>query len=110
MSDAVLLRLEAKFNANSDREERAANEVEALEAESNRLRKRIRKAERKLHRLTQKGSRLFQEVLAARASSLEGAITKVRIRDRWNTDEEASEIAILRSLIVDLRALADIQS
>ncbi len=33
-------------------------------------------------------------------------LAKMRVRKRWNTDEEASEIAILKSLVKDLRAIA----
>lgn len=107
MSDGSLLKLEAEFNANSDREDQAASRVEALEAEFNRLRKRMRKAEQKLDRLTQTGSRLFQKIMTTRASSLEGMSAKARVRERWNTDQEASEITILKSLIADVRAIAE---
>ncbi|SFJ57329.1 hypothetical protein [Aerobium aerolatum] len=110
MSDASLLKLEAEFNANSERKVQAGDKVAELEAAFDRLRKRMRKAERKEGRRTQEGARLFNKVMETRADSLEGMFAKVRVRERWNTDEEASEIATLKSLIADLRALADIQS
>ncbi|PSJ57404.1 hypothetical protein [Pseudaminobacter soli (ex Li et al. 2025)] len=106
MSDATLLRLEAKFNANSDREEQAGDRIEELEAEFDRLRKRIRKTDQKLDRRTQEGSRLFDKIMSTRATTLAGLLVKVRVRDRWATDDEHTEITILKSLVADLKAIA----
>jgi chromosome segregation ATPase len=105
-ADAKLLRLEAEFNANSDREERAADKLDEIDAEIDRLRKRMRRVDRKLDRRTQEGSRLFDKIMATRAKSLDGMLAKVRVRKRWNTDDETSEIAILKSLVKDLQRMA----
>ena len=107
MSDTTLLKLEAEFNANSEREVQAGDKVGELEAQFDRLRKRMRKAERKEDRRTQEGARLFNKVMETRADSLEGMFAKVRVRERWNTDEETSEIAILKSLIADMKAMME---
>jgi chromosome segregation ATPase len=106
MSDATLLRLEAKFNANSDREDQAGDRIEELDAKIDRLRRRIRKADRRLDRRTREGSRLFDKIMSTRATTLAGLLVKVRVRDRWATDDEATEITILKSLIADLKAIA----
>lgn len=107
MSDASLLKLEAEFNANSEREAQAGDKVAELEAEFDRLRKRMRKAERRENRRTQEGARLFNKVMETRADSLEGMFAKVRVREWWNTDEEISEITILKSLIADMKAMME---
>lgn len=109
MTDAALLKLEARFNANSDREERAADKVETFEAEIDRLRKRMRKAERKHDRRTEAGSRLFSKVMATRATTIAGMMVKVRVRERWNTDDQESEVTILNSLVADIKAMGEAQ-
>ncbi|PSJ55785.1 hypothetical protein [Pseudaminobacter soli (ex Li et al. 2025)] len=106
MSDAALLKLEAKFNANSDREEQAGDRIEELEADLDRLRKRIHKTDQKLDRRTREGSRLFDKIMNMRATTLAGMMVKVRVRDRWNTDDEKTEITILKSLVADIKAIA----
>lgn len=105
MSDATLLKLEAKFFANSIREEQAADTVEELGVEFDRLRKRMRKVDRKVDRRTHEGSRLFNKVMNTRATTLAGLLVKVRVRERWNTDDEKSEITILESLVADIKAM-----
>lgn len=107
MSDATLLELEAKFNANSDREEQAADKVEAFEAEIDRLRKRMSKAERKHDRRTEDGSRLFDKVMATRATTIAGLMVKVRVRERWNTDDRETEVTILQSLVADIKGIGN---
>ncbi|MHA6687777.1 hypothetical protein [Mesorhizobium sp. A556] len=108
MSDANLLRLEAKFLANRNLEEQAADSVEDLDAEFDRLRKRMRKAQRKLERKTQDGARLFEKIMDTRATTLAGLL--VKMRDGWSSDDESSEIAILRSLMADMKAMTEAQS
>ena len=110
MSDKTLLKLEAAFNANSDREIQAGDKVRRLEGEFDRLRNRMRKAERKEDRQTREGARLFKKVMKTRADSLEGMFAKVRIRERWNTDEETSEVAVLKSLVADMKAMMEARS
>ncbi|PSJ53661.1 hypothetical protein [Pseudaminobacter soli (ex Li et al. 2025)] len=110
MSDATLLRLEAKFNANSDREEQAGDRIEELEAKFDRLRKRIRKTDQKLDRRTREGSLLFDKIMKTRATTLAGLLVKVRVRERWNTDDEKTEITILKSLVADLKAMGEERS
>ena len=110
MSDATLLKLEEAFNANSDRELQAGDKVRKLEAEFDRLRKRMRKAERREDHRTREGARLFKKVMETRADSLEGMFAKVRIRERWNTDEETSEVAVLKSLVADMKSMMEARS
>lgn len=105
-ADAKLLRLEAEFIKAGDREEDAADRVEEFVAEIDRLRKRMRKADQKLHRRTRETERLFQKVMETRANSLDGMLAKVRVRQRWNADDETSEIAALKSLVKDLVRMA----
>jgi hypothetical protein len=44
--------------------------------------------------------------MKTRAKSLTGLLVKVRVRARWNTDDEASEATILKSLVADIKAMA----
>lgn len=105
-ADAKLLRIEAEFIAASDLEEEAADRVEKFVTEIDRLRKRMRKADQKLHRRTQETDRLLQKIMQTPAKSLDGMLAKLRVRKRWNTDDEASEIAVLKSLVKDLMRMA----
>jgi hypothetical protein len=33
-------------------------------------------------------------------------LAKLRVRERWSTDDEASEIAILKSLVKDMQGMS----
>ncbi|PAP99502.1 hypothetical protein LRP31_06695 [Mesorhizobium mediterraneum] len=112
-ADARLLRLEAKFNAASDRWNAATDRTEKLEAElderlrslKSRLISRIEKAEKKEEKRAAAFGRAFDRVMKTRARTIEGLAVKVRVRERDYTDDEESEIAILNSLVDDIKSL-----
>lgn len=91
MSDATLLRLEAKFNAASDRWDAATEMMAAAEREESQAAAAV--------------GVIFERVMKTRATTLAGLLVKMRVRERWNADEEASELAILKSLIADMKAM-----
>ncbi|MER8396027.1 hypothetical protein NKH10_30020 [Mesorhizobium sp. M1340] len=104
-TDAKLLRLEAKFNAADDRRKQATATTAELEEELDRLMSLVRKAEEKEAKKAAATARAFDRVMEARARSLAGLLVKVRVRKRWNTDDEESEITILKSLVADIEAM-----
>ncbi|MER9631757.1 hypothetical protein [Mesorhizobium sp. M0296] len=106
-TDAKLLRLEAKFRAADDRRKEATAKTAELEEAVDRLMALVRKAEKKEAKKAATTARAFDRVMCTRARSLAGLLAKVRVRTRWNTDDEESEIAILRSIIADIEAMAD---
>ena len=91
MSDATLLRLEAKFMEANDQWDAATARTAAAEKEEERTAAEV--------------SRLFDSIMKTRATTLAGLLVKMRVRERWNTYEEASELAILKSLIADMKAM-----
>jgi hypothetical protein len=97
--DTELLRLEAEFVAADDRWSAATARTAELEAA-------IDKAEKREAKKAAATARAFRRVMTARATSLTGLAAKLRVRDRWNTDDEDSEIAILKSLAADIEAMA----
>lgn len=107
MSDATLARLEAKFNASSDRWDAATDNTDKIERLAERVRARREKAEESEQRDADAVETLFDQVMNARATTLAGLLVKVRVRDRWSTDDEQSEIAILHSLVADLKAMGE---
>ena len=96
--DAKLLRRVAKFKAADDRRRNATARTAELEAELDRLGSRIRKAEKKEAKKAAATARAFNRVMNTRAKSLEGLLAKVKVRRPWNTDDEASEVQILKAL------------
>ncbi|TPN45325.1 hypothetical protein FJ976_24125 [Mesorhizobium sp. B1-1-9] len=104
--DAKLLRLKAAFNAADKRRQKATTRTADLEAELDRLNARIRKAEKKEARKAAATAEAFNRVMKTRAKSVAGLLAKVKVRRRWNTDDEASEAIILKSLVADIRAIA----
>lgn len=108
--DTKLLRLVDELHASCDREDWGADKIEAIDKEIDqvraKLRKRLGKAEAKQERRTEKGSRLFDKIMATRAKSIDGMLAKVRARKRWNTDEWQIEKNILESLIADIKSIA----
>lgn len=110
MTDAALLLLEAEFNASSDRWDAATDNTAKLEALAERIRNRREKAEESEQQDADAVERIFDQVMGTRATTLAGLMAKVRVRDRWNADDEKSEVTILHSLIEDLKAIADKQS
>ncbi|MER9017355.1 hypothetical protein [Mesorhizobium sp. M0898] len=112
-ADAKVLRHAAEFIAADDRWQKATArtaEIEAeltartaeLKAELDRLRTRIRKAEKREAKKAAATARAFSRVMRTRASSVEGLLAKVKVRGRWNTDDEVSEAIILKSLVADI--------
>ncbi|MER9298771.1 hypothetical protein NKI38_20090 [Mesorhizobium sp. M0621] len=104
--DAKLLRRVAEFKAADDRRRHATARTADIEAAIDRLGSRVRKAEKKEAKKAAAAVRAFDRVMKTRASSLEGLLAKVKVRRRWNTDDEASEVQILKSLVADIRAIA----
>jgi hypothetical protein len=108
--DAELLRLEAEFNTRYDQWDEASAKTAELEEKfdriTSRLRAKIREAEGKEERAGEAISRLFFRVMRKRAKGLEGMLAKVRIRKRWNADDDESERTILKSLVQDLEGMA----
>lgn len=108
--DAKLLRLEAEFNAASDRWNAATDRTQALEQELeeaiSRLRLRIAKAEKKEEKKSEVFARALRRIMKTRAKSLEGLAVKVRARERDYTDDEGLEIEILESVVADIKAMA----
>jgi predicted nucleic acid-binding Zn-ribbon protein len=108
--DAKLLRLEAEFNAASDRWNAATDRTEALEEELeatiSRLRSRLAKAEKKEEKKSQAFARALDRIIKTRAKSLEGLLVKVRVRERDYTDDEDLEVEILKSLVDDIKAMS----
>jgi len=104
--DAKLLRLAAEFKAADDRRRNATAKTAELEAELDRLGSRIRKAEKKEAKKAAATARAFNRVMNTRAKSLEGLLAKVKVRRRWNIDDEASELQILKSLVADIKAMS----
>ncbi|WP_167313551.1 hypothetical protein [Mesorhizobium opportunistum] len=100
------MRLEAEFNAADARRQRATTRTAELEADADRLQARIGKAEKKEAKKAAATAHAFQRVMRTRAQSLEGLLAKVRVRRLWNTDDEVSEIMILKSLVDDIVAQA----
>jgi chromosome segregation ATPase len=105
MSDRKLLRLKAKFKATDAKRRKATDRAAAIEAKIDRLQALMRKAEDKEARREIASARAFERVMKARAKSLKGLIAKVKVRRRWNTDDEASEVTILKSLVADIEAM-----
>ncbi|RWB94626.1 MAG: hypothetical protein EOQ56_30810 [Mesorhizobium sp.] len=103
--DAKLLRLEAKFNAADNRRKDATARTAELEEEVDRLMSLVRKAEHTEAKKAAATARAFERVMQTRAKSLAGLLIKVRVRERWNTDDEESEITILKSLVADIEAM-----
>ncbi|MER9972023.1 hypothetical protein [Mesorhizobium sp. M0060] len=106
-TDAKLLRLEAKFRAADDRRKEATARTAELEEEVDRLMAIVRKAEEKEAKKAAATARAFDRVMHTRARSLAGLLAKVRVRTLWNTDDEESEITILKSLVADIEAMGD---
>ncbi|MER8489346.1 hypothetical protein NKH53_13845 [Mesorhizobium australicum] len=104
--DAKLLRRAAEFKAADDRRRHATARTAEIEEELDRLRARVRKAEKKEAKKAAAVARVFDRVMKTRAKSLEGLLAKVKVRRRWNTDDEASEVQILKSLVADVKAIA----
>ncbi|MER8581730.1 hypothetical protein NKG95_24075 [Mesorhizobium sp. M1423] len=112
--DAKLLRLEAKFNAASDRWNEATDRTAKLEEEleeaikrlRSRLMSRIAKAEKKEEKRAAAFGRALDKVMKTRAKTIEGLAVKVRVRERDYTDDENLEIVILKSLVDDIKAMA----
>jgi len=104
--DAKLLRLAAEFKAADDRRRNATARTAEIEAELDRLGSRIRKAEKKETTKAAATARAFNRVMNTRAKSLEGLLAKVKVRRRWNMDDEASEVQILKSLVADIKAMS----
>ncbi|MER9634256.1 hypothetical protein [Mesorhizobium sp. M0228] len=112
--DARLLRLEAKFNAASDRWNAATDRTAKLEEEleerlrslRSRLMSRIAKAEKKEENRAAAFSRALDKVMKTRAKTIEGLAVKVRVRERDYCDDEDLEITILRSLVDDIKAMS----
>ncbi|RWF67311.1 hypothetical protein [Mesorhizobium sp.] len=65
----------------------------------------MRKAEDKGARREIALERAFKRVMKARAKTLKGLVAKVKVRHRWNADDEASEATILKSLVADIEAM-----
>ncbi|MER9870836.1 hypothetical protein NKJ35_27285 [Mesorhizobium sp. M0136] len=109
--DAKLLRLESKFNSASDKWNAATHRTAKLEDEFEvavkRLRSRIAKAEKKEENRAAAFSRALDKVMKTRAKTIEGLAAKVRVRERDYCDDEDLEITILRSLVDDIKAMAD---
>ncbi|RWC04304.1 MAG: hypothetical protein EOQ56_04810 [Mesorhizobium sp.] len=105
-ADAKLLRLEAKFSAADDRRKEATAKTANLEEQVDRLMSLVRKAEEREAKRAAATARAFDRVMRTRAKSLAGLLAKVRVRARWNTDDEESEITILHSLVADIEAMA----
>lgn len=110
MTDTALLRLEAEFNAASDRWDAATDKTAKLVELADRLRSRRERAEEAEQSDADAVTDLFGLIMNTRATTLDGILAKVRARDRWNTDDEKSEVAILQSLVADLEAIAEEQS
>ncbi|RUV63193.1 MULTISPECIES: hypothetical protein [unclassified Mesorhizobium] len=104
-TDAKLLRREAAFNAADDRRKDATARTAELEEEVDRLMSLVRKAEDKEANKAAATARAFDRVMQTRAKSFAGLLAKVRVRARWNTDDEESEITILKSLVADIEAM-----
>ncbi|MBZ9985270.1 MULTISPECIES: hypothetical protein [unclassified Mesorhizobium] len=112
--DAKLLRLEAKFNAASDRWNKATDRTAAVEEKfekaidrlKSRLMSRIAKAEKKEEKRAVAFGRALDKVMKTRAKTIEGLAAKVRVRERDYTDAEDIEIEILKSLVDDIKAMA----
>ncbi|MER9596704.1 hypothetical protein [Mesorhizobium sp. M0244] len=109
--DAKLLRLESKFNSASDKwnaaTDRTAKLEDELEEAINRLRSRIAKAEKKEEKRAAAFARALDKVMKTRAKTIEGLAVKVRVRERDFADDEKLEISILKSLVDDIKAMAD---
>lgn len=106
MSDATLLQLEAEFNAASDRWDAATANTAKLEEAVDDAKDRLQKAEAEESQKAEAASNIFDVIMNIRASTLAGMLAKVRVRDRWATDDRDSEVAILKSLVADLKAIA----
>ncbi|MGY2995832.1 hypothetical protein [Mesorhizobium sp. URHB0026] len=104
--DANLLRHAAAFKAADDRRRHATARTAEIEEALDRLGARVRKAEKKEAKKAAAVARAFDRVMKTRAKSLEGLLAKVKVRRRWNTDDEASEVQILKSLVADIKAMA----
>ncbi|WP_376704478.1 hypothetical protein RQ479_06280 [Mesorhizobium sp. ISC25] len=104
--DGKLLRLEAEFNLADDRRRAATAKTAEIEEELDRLMSRIRRAEKKEAIKAAATARAFSRVMRIRAKSMEGLLVKVRVRRRWNTDDEASEITSSK-VVADINALLD---
>jgi hypothetical protein len=104
--DAKLLRLMAEFNAASDQWDKATAKTAQIEEAIDRPKSRLRKSEKKEGRKAAKTARVFNRIMKTRSKGLVGLLVKVKVRDRWNTDDEASEITILESLVADLKGMA----
>ena len=104
--DAVYTRRVAEFKAADDRRRNATARTAELEAAIDRLGSRIRKAEEKEAKKAAATARAFNRVMNTRAKSLEGLLAKVKVRRRWNIDDEASELQILKSLVADIKAMS----
>ncbi|MER9128026.1 hypothetical protein NKH81_34440 [Mesorhizobium sp. M0959] len=111
--DAKVLRHAAEFIAADDRWQKATARTAELEAELtartaelkaalDRLRNRIRRAEKREAKNAAATAHAFRRVMRTRARSLDGLLAKVKVRRRWNTDDEASEALILKSLVADI--------
>ncbi|MER9167318.1 hypothetical protein NKI12_08025 [Mesorhizobium australicum] len=98
-ADAKLLRRVAEFRDADDRRRQATARTAELEEV-------VRKAEKKEAKKAAAVARAFDRVMKTRARSLEGLLAKVKVRRRWNTDDEASEVHILESLVADLETMA----
>lgn len=105
MTDATLLQLEAVFNAASDRWDAATAKTAKIEKLADRVRSRRQKAEEDEQQDADAVDLLVDQILNTRATTLAGLLVKVRVRERWNTDDEKSEAAFLQSLLADLKAI-----
>ncbi|RWM76494.1 MAG: hypothetical protein EOR81_22855 [Mesorhizobium sp.] len=104
--DAKLLRLEAKFNAATDRWADATALTAKLEGKELRVRSSREKAEKREAKKAAAFVRARRRVMKTRARSLEGLAVKVRVRERDYTDAEDLEIEILESLVADIKAMS----
>lgn len=109
MSDASLLRLEAEFNAANDRWDAATAKTAKLEDAVDHAKARLQKAEKTEAQDAEAADLLFDEIMNTRATTFAGLLVKVRVRDRFDTDDEKSETTILHSLIADIKAIAEEQ-
>ncbi|RWM21747.1 MAG: hypothetical protein EOR73_10055 [Mesorhizobium sp.] len=113
--DAKLLQLEKEFNAASDRWNAATDRTAKLDEEleerirslRSRLKSRLAKAEKKEEKRAAAFARAFDKVMKTQAKTVEGLAAKVRVRERDYCDDEDLEISILKSLVDDIKAMAD---
>ncbi|ESZ68182.1 hypothetical protein X727_23175 [Mesorhizobium sp. L103C119B0] len=103
--DAKLLRRVAEFRDADDRRRQATARTAELEEALDGLAARVRKAEKMEAKKAAAVARAFDRVMKTQAKSLEGLRAKVKVRRLWNTDEEASELQILKSLVDDIKAM-----